>query len=381
MSRELNANGAALFAGADLRLPQYRREVFLAFYQFHLKYRAHPGCVYYLIPFLRAKYGWDDEETLWFSFINGNTRNPVTSLILHRRAWKPSMGAQLIEHFAAMASSLDFDRDRRFDKMRLPAVVASYQALVGNNQRRFWESRARDGFAAMWKAATGIYTFGRLGGYSYLEDVRISGIDFDCDNLMLSDTGSYSHRNGLSILMGTHGYASKEAHKSTGFRAAEYPDWRIALMEREGLRLLAETKRRSAGTAWARDASFFTLESALCSYRAWHRPLGRYPNYYNDALVERIQRAQQQLPREDFGVFWEAREACLPEYLRLEASPNDLGAHPIKFNHYLERGEVVMMHKEYGWAQNDYNRRVDEGIGFDDYAERGGGQAIANGAA
>ena len=42
------AEVSALRAGLDFRLPRYRREVFLRFYEFHLRHRAHPGCVYYL---------------------------------------------------------------------------------------------------------------------------------------------------------------------------------------------------------------------------------------------------------------------------------------------------------------------------------------------
>ena len=39
-----------LKAGMDFRKPEYRREVFLRFYEFHLKYRAHAGGVYQFIP-------------------------------------------------------------------------------------------------------------------------------------------------------------------------------------------------------------------------------------------------------------------------------------------------------------------------------------------
>src|SRR5580658_189438 len=68
-----------LRAGMDFRQPQYRREVFLRFYEFHTKYKAHPGVVYLLIPELSKWLGWSLEDRLWFSFINGNTQNPVTS--------------------------------------------------------------------------------------------------------------------------------------------------------------------------------------------------------------------------------------------------------------------------------------------------------------
>jgi len=43
----------------DFRDPKYRREVFLKFYEFHLKYNIHPGCVYFAIPWLAKYYNMD----------------------------------------------------------------------------------------------------------------------------------------------------------------------------------------------------------------------------------------------------------------------------------------------------------------------------------
>src|ERR1700693_2431898 len=71
--------------GLDFRLPQYRREVFLRFYEFHLEHRAHPGAVYYVMPWLIKEYGLSPEQAYWMAFINGNTQNIVTTwLILDR---------------------------------------------------------------------------------------------------------------------------------------------------------------------------------------------------------------------------------------------------------------------------------------------------------
>jgi len=50
--------------GMDFRLPQYRREVFLRFYEFHLKYRAHAGAVYYVFPYLFEKLKMTDEQRI-----------------------------------------------------------------------------------------------------------------------------------------------------------------------------------------------------------------------------------------------------------------------------------------------------------------------------
>ena len=45
----------------DWRLPEHRREVFLDFYEFHLRYRSHPGGVYYIMPYLKDRFGWSEE--------------------------------------------------------------------------------------------------------------------------------------------------------------------------------------------------------------------------------------------------------------------------------------------------------------------------------
>lgn len=75
----------------DYRERDQRWDVFSKFYDFHLKYRSHPGCVYYLMPYFADTFGWSEEEKLWFAYINGNTQNPVTSWIIFRQFNEPSV--------------------------------------------------------------------------------------------------------------------------------------------------------------------------------------------------------------------------------------------------------------------------------------------------
>lgn len=343
--------------GLDFRLPQYRYDVFLDFYEFHLKYRAHPGCVYYLMPYLRDRYGWSREQALWFAFINGNTQNPVTSLILFRRAPEIHKHRELLTFFRDNYAQLEFDTDRRYHKKHFAKAVESYLDVVGTDQWDFWSDTARGGFGSMWRAATAISTFGRLSAFSYLEYVRIMGIDFDCDDLMLGDIdGSRSHRNGMCIVMGLDQY---DWHKSNPNFDGKYPPELIGSLESQGARILSDMKKRAAGKDYERDVSYFTLESALCTYKSWHRPNRRYPNVYNDMLYNRIRKNEAAWPEEDLSVFWEARKAYLPDYLRLEDNPRDLGLHPKKQNHYLTTGQVIMMNRDYPYYKNEYNDEYD----------------------
>jgi hypothetical protein len=346
----------------DYRLPEYRRDVFHDFYEFHLRHRAHPGCVYYLMPYLRETYDWDDEEAQWFAFLNGNTQNPITSLLLHRQSPRGladhgRMLAWYHENYARLA----FDTDRRYHKRSLEAAVDGYGKLVGRygGQRRLWDSQAALGWDRLWMVATSIPTFGRLSAFSYLEYVRIMGVDLDCDDLMLEDRpGSRSHRNGLCIVAGLDRY---DWHDSNPDFDGLYPADLLGYLAGEASLLLSEARERAAGKDWAGDVSYLTLESTLCTYKGWHRPNRRYPNVYNDMLYNRILAAQAAFPEANLDVFWEARAACLPAYLRLEDMPGDPGLAPVKQNHYRETGEVIVLGREYDRYWSSFDAAVDAG--------------------
>lgn len=357
-------------AAPDLRLPEHRRETLLDFYAFHLKHRAHPGCVYYLMPYLRERYGWDPEEALWFAFLNGNTQNPVTSLILFRECPRPDGRiAEMLGFWQAAYSRLAWDTDRRYHKKNFGKAVASYLDLtglhLGRTQADYWAEVAGLGFEGVWAATTSVESFGRLSAFSYGEYLRIMGVEFDCDTLFLDDMpGSRSHRNGLCIVSGLD---HLDWHKSNPEFDGRYSRDVLQSLGLEAASLLADARARAAGRDYERDVSYFTLESALCTYKSWHRPNRRYPNVYNDMLHDRILAAEAAFPEgdfdEDFDVIWNARQDCLPEYLLLEDTPGDPGVSPVKQNWYRETGEVVVMGRDPEFAR--YHS------GFDDAVEAG----------
>jgi hypothetical protein len=108
------------------------------------------------------------------------------------------------------------------------------------------------------------------------------------------------------------------------------------------------------------DAGLLTFESALCTYKSWHKPNRRYPNVYADLLYDRIRWAERRWgPR--FDVLWECRNRCLPAPLRLEDNPADPGLSAAKQNHYLQTGQVVMMQHEWACFANDFALAVEAG--------------------
>lgn len=363
----------ALQTGFDFRRPEYRREVFLRFYEYHLKYRAHPGAVYYLLPYLFN----DDprnESRLWFAFINGCTQNPVTSTIIYRAfekvPTKPRQMAALEDWFNANWHQLPFDTDRRYQKKDFPAAVRAYaEWLRGGTQ--WWAFTEAMGhglltdeqrFDNLWKVIQDEFvSFGRLGTWSYMEYLRIMGLPLEPSSMLLIDmSGSKSHRNGLAIVLGRDDLDWKKGGEFQGKYSKEVLAW----MERECDALLAEARARAeksggpylgpAGArSWTHDISRFTLESALCTYKGWHRPNRRYPNVYNDMLRDRIEQVQKLWPDENLSVFYRARQAFLPQHLRVEDCPGDPGLARPKQNHYRLTGQVIMMDRDWSVFRND----------------------------
>jgi len=352
-----------LEAGMDFRLPRFRREVFLRFYEFHLKYKAHPGAVYYVMPFLAEVNGWGPEEKLWFAYINGNTQHPLTSYIIFSEF--PSLAkldrAKLRTWFQANYEKLEFDTDRRYFKTHFLECVSNYLELLrGRTQEAFFNSFAssqdeRENFRRLWSMMLQNYIyFGRLSCFSYAEYLRINGVRVECDQLFLEDmNGSKSHRNGLCKVLGRDDLDWHDSNPAF----PGYPPNVIAWLKEEADRLLFDARYRMQDKPYFQDVGFFTLESTLCNYKSWHRPNRRYPNVYNDMFYNRIKKSETRWGTR-FGQFWAARKKYLPQYLRLEDNPADCGVVPKKQNHYLKTGQPIMMDREWPCFVNDFNDAV-----------------------
>lgn len=353
-----------LDAGMDFRLPEYRGEVFLRFYEFHLRYRSHPGAVYYVMPHLAEAGGWSLEDRLWFAYLNGNTQNPVTSYIIFSR-YPSLVNVDVVElgkwfHAPATYASLQWDTDRRYHKKSFVSNIENYLHLLrGSSQVEYFGGLCRGNeyanFRRVWDVVSKQFlSFGRLTTFSYLEYLRIMGLGLDCDRLFLEDmAGSRSHRNGLCKVIGRD---DLDWHQSNPGFDGSYSGATLRMLESVGERLLSEAQSRSKGQPWERDVSYFTLESALCTYKSWHRPNRRYPNVYNDMFHNRIRYGEQRWARPRLKVLWEAREDALPANLRLEDNPRDVGLHPLKQNHYLRTGQVIMMERDWSCFANDYSK-------------------------
>lgn len=366
-----------LKAGLDFRLPEYRREVFLRFYEFHLENASHPGCVYYAMPWLIKEHKLDEEQRYWLAFLNGNTQNIVTTwLIFKRFSYMPSCDSSkeitaLAKWFNENYKKLAWDTDRRYHKKDFIAAVTCYSRLTDGKQAKYFRSfmdedvsgqteqeAEENTFDRLWKALRkDFYTFGRLSSFSYAEYLRIIGFEHDCGTLFLNDmSGSKSHRNGLAKVLGRD---DRDWHSSTKF-TGEYPPGEITWLEKEANLLLLEAGRRCARNKNIdqRAVGFFTMESALCTYKSWHRKNRRYPNVYNDMFFERILLAETKFAKDETALFWDCREDCTPKHLLLEFCPNDPGLVSEKQNYYRGTGHPIMMSKHWPEFDNPFDRRV-----------------------
>jgi len=356
-----------LVAGLDFREPKYRREVFLRFYEFHLKNRSHPGAVYFAFPWLAKHYSMSMEDKLWVAFINGCSQNIVTtSMIFERYPSLSKIDFDDLEdwwnknHQKFKAGS-GWDSDRKYFKIGktgFPNCVRSYKAQVDKfgSQENLFSSLTDTGdkyknFEKTWDfVRTNFMSFGRLSTFSYLEYLRIQKVNLDCNSLFLDDiNGSKSHRNGLCKVLGRDDLDWWDVKGSTNPNFPGYEKETISWLTREGDQLLDEARQRIDHE----DVTHFTLESTLCCYKSWHRPNRRYPNVYMDMFYNRIKYAESEWG-DKFNHFWDMRKECLPENLRLEDNPGDGGLCPDKQNHYLKTGQVIMMNKDWDCFKNDY---------------------------
>lgn len=324
----------------DWRDPARKRELLLRFYEFHLRYRAHPGGVYYLLPELVDRE--PERFALWTAFVNGHSQHALTTFLIVGEFPDPTDLRGLDAWWAENHRRLGWDTDRRHHKQMF--VEAAFRDAERASDPDWWGDVDGDWLAA-WERASSLHTMGRLSTWSYLEFLTICAPGFCVEptDLMLRDrAGSRSHRNGLCLALGLDEF---DWHSSNPDFDGRYPEGLLRRLDRAGSRLLADARARFATdpTIDDRHVSYLTLESVLCTFKSMHRPNRRYPNVYNDMVANRIREAEQRWPERDWSWAWDARATWLPDALRVECRPDDPGLAPVKQNWFRETGEVPML--------------------------------------
>jgi len=339
----------------DLRAPECRYEVFLDFWGFHTQLKAHPGAVYHLLPAIADSFQLDDEGRAWLTWLNGNTQNPATSLLLlEASGGSPAGWRNAVKLWEDHRSDMQWDTDRRHQKFKFGEATEKFITAYPDAGLYKWKQTGQAGWPEMWKWALSLPHMGRLSSWSMSEYAQILlGSEYipDASSLLLEDSsGSRSHRTGLAVVAGY----------TEPVDGIEVPWWTW----KETKPLLGELTKLGDQLYLDGGIGFggtrYTLESALCTYKSWHKPNRRYPNVYNDMAYDRIRHAER-LWGNRFDVLWEARAVHLPRWARLEDNPNDPGLSPVKQNHYLQTGQTVMMGHMFPEYWSEFDDKVVSG--------------------
>ena len=318
----------------DWRARENRREAFQRFYSFHLKYKTHPGLVYMFLPDIAEAYDMDDDQRAWLVWLNGNTQNPATSMLLLDAAPRPEDWKKAVEFWNDNFKLLEWDTDRRHQKSKFGEATEKYiEDFAGYTPASSWRD-ASGSWTETWDFARSQPYMGRLSAWSMTEYAKILLPDIpDADDFLLYDVaGSQSHRNGTAFVAGHDSvYWDKDVPKMLGIER-DLNDFAESL--------LAEAQGRNRDNP---DVSRLTMESALCTYKSWHKPNRRYPNVYSDMAYNRIKKAESRFG-ERFQLLWDSRAEHLPQELLLESQPGDPGLVSKKQNWYLETGEIHYLH-------------------------------------
>ncbi len=326
----------------DYRRRDLRQECFLDFYEYHLALKGHPGCVYFVIPWLIKEFKLTTEQQYWLCYLNGCTQNILTSWAIFSRF--PEFETIDAREFEAWHADnwrkLQYDTDRRYQKGHLVTMVKNYQSIVGDEQVDFFERRVCTdadpyvNFNKLWDIVRKqFHMFGRLSTFSYLEYLKIIGLQIDCPTLFLEDMdGSLSHRNGI---LKVFGHDDLEQHKTIN-PGVKHNKKTVEYTKKRGEELLARAKERFKGKDFYKDVNYFTLESTLCCYKSWYRVDRRYPNVYIDMMHDRIEKAKE-VALIDTSIFTRCRQESLPDWA-IEG-----GITKAKQNHFRNTGEVLFM--------------------------------------
>lgn len=343
-----NPEVSSLIKGMDFRSKEVRKEVFFRLYEFHTSYGVQPGLVYLFLPSLAENQSWTIEQRLWAAFLEGCTENPCTVWAIMQ--FFPELPKDLSPFESWHRDNwrlLDYDIDTRYNKGHLVEQTQNYlETLNGRTQEQMFhddcysEDRKR-WFDNIFSIVTGMYKFGRMTSWSYVEFIKIlSGYDYEYSSFHMEYLdGSKSQRNGALLVMGRDDLDWWKENPSVKSHSKEICD----TAESKARQLTEELKDRFKDKPWAKSIGYETVESTLCCFKnCFHGR--RYPNIYTDMSYDRIKKAEKLWDNKiDFSIFWKIRKEKLPRNLLLEYNEQDPGLCPQKQEFFKKTGQLPMM--------------------------------------
>lgn len=317
----------------DYRLEQNRREAFIRWFAWSLKYDDCDPAVW-ATNYINKRYEHNDEQKLWLCWLYGNTYYLPTAWILMNEF--PDYELATVDRMTTWNTAnykrLRYQTDTKWNKGHLPTMFASYQQFIGNKTQRekieeHYGVSEEENFDNLWTSVkSSLHKFGRYSTWFYLQHLKhTAGVRINPTSLMLDDyDGSRSHRNGLLYAL------SQEHDVDRKLSTSEY-----ANLESQAYEILQETKARFPELESQID--YFTMETCLCSFKKIFREKhGRYLGYYLDRQAEEIQKVEDDSWYGiDWEVLWQSREETID--LRLD---HKRGIDKEKFSYFIRTGKI-----------------------------------------
>jgi len=284
----------------DYRLKQNRKQAFIEWYAWSLKYGDCDPPIW-LLNYLFKRYEHNVEQKLWIAWIYGTTYHLPTAWVI----WNEFPDFELVgldrlkqwnnENY----KRLRYQTDTKYNKGFLPQQFESYKNWIGDKTQveKFEELKTFDN---VWNSVIkNLYKFGRYSTWFYMQTLNeCVGLDLIPKDLKLDDySGSKSHRNGLCYALGLDEWINKKLTKTE-----------IEHLETESIQI-----QNTISTNYKLSGNPYKMETALCSFKKiFRKKQGRYLGYYLDRQAEEIAQVQSDGWKGiEWDVFWQARTETL----------------------------------------------------------------------
>lgn len=318
----------------DYRLKENRREAFIRWYAWSLKYDDCDPAVW-MTNYVNERYEHNDEQRLWLCWLYGNTYYLPTAWVLMNEF--PDYELATVDRMTQWNTTnyqrLRYQTDTKWNKGHLPVMFESYQKFIGDRSQRetfesYYVGDSKQNFDALWGVLkTNLHKFGRYSTWFYMQHLRhTAGIDVEPTSLMLDDyDGSRSHRNGLLLAIG------QDDDYDRKLSGRDY-----AYLESVSSGIIAEMVDRFPELSDKID--YFTMETCLCSFKKIFREKhGRYLGYYIDRQSDEIKKVSDDgWYGIDWDVLWQSREETLD--IRMATERNTINKEAMKY--FINTGRI-----------------------------------------
>ena len=289
-----------------------RRELFKRYYHWSIKTNDCDPALY-LMNYVNKRLELNIEQRYWFAWLYGNTYNVATAWILFNEF--PDFENVDLDRLEKWNSDnykrLRYQVDNKWQKGHLPGMFFSYKEnimLRGSNQKQYFDSLCTGDsnynfIVLQQEIVKNWYKFGRYLSWFYIQTLKETcDLNVMPDNLLLKDSASESHRNGLIYSLGFDDLLQEKIDKET-----------YEILDVEAEKLLEEIKQEFPDI----DVDYFTMETVLCAFKKiFRKKHGRYLGYYIDRQYEDIKQCEEDgWDGIDWQLLWDGRNEILDKRL------------------------------------------------------------------